>query len=76
MIKAGLSDLLNREPEDDKNGANSDSNKEKGSNKKEIESEITSQRIQDSDERSKAKEGRGIYTRIAEGGSNLSAGER
>mmetsp|Transcript_10702 Transcript_10702/g.13321 ORF Transcript_10702/g.13321 Transcript_10702/m.13321 type:complete len:239 (-) Transcript_10702:35-751(-) len=71
LIKAGLSDLLNREPEAD----SSDKGNEKSS-KKRAESEITSQHIADADERGRAKEGRGIYTKIAEGGSNLSAGER
>ena len=32
--------------------------------------------IEDSDERAKAKAGRGIYMKIAEGGANLSTGER
>ena len=76
MIKAGLTDLLNREPEDDKHRAKQDSDKEQGSDEEDEESDITSEEIEDTDERTKAKEGRGIYAKIAEGGANLSAGER
>ena len=64
--------MLKREPEADE----TEESGEKGAKKKQAESELTSQRIDDVDERTKAKQGRGIYTKIAEGGSNLSAGER
>ena len=66
---------MNREPEDDNEAAKKEDS-EGGEGKKAAESEITSQRIADAGEVRKAKSRRGIYTKIAEGGANLSAGER
>ena len=88
LIKAGLSDLISREPEDSgANNSKSTSKKQQTGNDDQTgaaaiadaeqeHTELTSQRIEDVNEREKARQGRGIYMKIAEGGSNLSTGEK
>lgn len=76
LVKAGLSELLEREPESAASAdgaAGGDANQE---THERSQSEVAQLSTLGQDERQKAEQGRGIYMKIAEGGSNLSAGER
>ena len=72
LIKAGLEDLLNREPE--VTGANQEELK----NPTEVSSLQPSHDLNSEarNRQDRKKQGKGIYFKINEGGSNLSAGER
>lgn len=73
LIRAGLSDLINREPEAD---IAADNDPTHDGNKAEEQTELTSQHLSSIGEREKSRTGRGLYMKISEGGSNLSTGER
>lgn len=66
-IKAGLEDLLKREPE----GADEKQPLEL----QKLDEEYQVENLSD-EEKTKIKSGKGIYFKVSEGGSNLSAGER
>lgn len=79
MIKAGLSDVLNREPETEKD----DEDKKKKEDEIDINTLDATTLVplskQDSffhNRKNDKKKGKGIYFKVSEGGANLSAGEK
>ena len=72
LIRAGLSDLLTRDPESKDGSDTSKQASEQGG----TSSRSNSQSSLASSKRLAKKQGKGIYFKIAENGSNLSAGER